>query len=145
MNQTEDMNVKKLNNLGRTLLVLRVVAILMAVILPAIAGSVGDRAILTTAGATKTWTNPHDVSAVLLKRIWVQDSQIAGNTVTVTRVTGHRYGSYTQAVGTVVCASGAGSTAELTAAYLLPDEVLVLTGLGVTNYVGLIDYEVQQH
>ena len=146
MNQTEDMNVmKQLNMLGRLVLALAVMAVLVALAIPALAGSVADRAIVRTTGGTQVWTNNYAYSAVSLKRIWVEGAVIPNNTVTVSRVSALAYGGYTQSVGSVVCASGSGSTASFTASYLLPTETLVLLGHASSNFVSVIEFEVQQH
>lgn len=121
------------------------VLLVVAFALPAVAGNVADRELVTTTGGTQLFTNTAQYAAIELKRIWVEGAVIPGNTVTVTRVVGLAYGGYTQAVGSVVCTSGAGSTASFTGAYLLPNELLRLVGLSSSNFNSIIEYEVQQH
>jgi hypothetical protein len=111
----------------------------------AVAGSVYDRTLVTlgTATGTATYTNTTQYAAIALKRLWIQGNSAAAATVTVTRVTSG--GAYTQAVGTVVCSSGAGNSASLTAAYLKPGDALAFANSTATGAVAMVEYEVQQH
>lgn len=123
-----------------------VLAVLFALsVTPAVAGSVYDRSVVTVLPATgaATFTNSWNYSAVALKRIWATGNANATNQVTATRVLSDN--SWTQTVGTVTCASGAGSQATLTAAYMKPGDTLVFSSLVATGCTVMIEYEVQQH
>ena len=110
----------------------------------AVAGQVYDRIeVDSNIDGVAAWTNTVQYSAVKLARIWVLDAVVATDVVTIVRTTAS--GEYTQAVGSVTAASGVGSTASFTAAYLLPNDVLTATGANTTNYELQIEYEVQQH
>lgn len=133
-------------SLTALLAVVAVLAVLAAVAaVPAFAGAVADRVLVTTTGGSQVFTNTYNYSALELKRIWIEESVIPGNTVTVKRVLSAYDGGYTQTVGSVVCTTGAGSTASFTAAYLLPGELLTLSGLSSSNFNSVIEFEVQQH
>ena len=130
-------------NLATLLVVICVIGILAMTV---VAGSVYDRdtATLGTSTGTTTWTNSTPYAALLLKRIWIENSLVAGNTVTVTRVTSD--GTYTQNVGTVAFASGsAGNTNGFTASYLKNGDKLVFAGGITTGATAVIEYEVQKH
>ena len=111
----------------------------------AIAGSVYDREIVTLGATTgtKTWTMDYDYSAIELKRVWIEDNLAAAGTVTVTRVTSDS--AYTQAVGSVVCTTGSGSTASFTALYLKPGDKLAFANSTATGATAMVEFEVQQH
>ena len=111
----------------------------------AVAGQVYGRAVKTlsvTAGSG-TWTNSSLYAAIELKRIWSDFNLSAANTVTVTRVTSDN--TYTGTVGTIVTASGVGSTASFTAAYLNDGDKLVFASTIATGSTVIIEYEVQKH
>jgi hypothetical protein len=130
---------------GKTLIVLAALALLAAVVIPAIAGSVYGRASgsIAQGSTTAVWTNNSDYAALALKRIWIEDNKSASATVTVTRVTSDSL--YTQAVGSVVCSSGDGSTATLTASYLQDGDMLRFVNSKGSNAVYIVEYEFQQH
>lgn len=111
----------------------------------AIAGSVYDRKIVTlgTTTGTATWVNDYNYAALALKRVWIAGNADAVATVTVTRVTSDNV--YTQTVGSIVCASGAGSTATLTAAYLKPGDKLAFANSTATGATAMVEFELQQH
>lgn len=111
----------------------------------AIAGSVYDREVVTlgTTTGTKTWTNDYDYAAVQLKRIWIEGNLDATATVTVTRVTSDS--TYTQAVGTVACTAGSGSSASFTASYLKPGDKLAFANSTATGATAMVEFEVQKH
>jgi hypothetical protein len=110
-----------------------------------VAGQVYDRKVqaLSATAGSGTWENDVSYSALALKCIWVERGLIAINTVTVSRVTSG--GAYTQSVGSVVTASGSGSTSSLTASYLKPGDSLVFASTVATGATAIIEYEVQQH
>lgn len=109
-----------------------------------LAGQVYDRAeVESNIDGVAGWTNTVQYAAVKLARVWVLDAVVATDVVTIVRTTAS--GEYTQAVGSVTAATGVGSTATFTAAYLAPNDVLTLTGANTTNFEVQIEYEVQQH
>ena len=122
-----------------------VVASMAVMGLVAYAGSVADRVTqtLSTTLGTATWTNTQKYAALELKRIWIEGDLNINNTVTVSRVTAD--GTYTQSVGSIVCASYAGSTASFTAAYLKYGDMLKFSSTIVTGGVAMIEYEQQEH
>jgi hypothetical protein len=123
-------------------IIIAVLALTFCVI--AIAGVVYDRSSVTIAAAgTARWTNSAAYSALELKRIWVEGNLYATNVVTITRVTSD--GLYTQAVGSVACTSGSGSTATLTASFLKFGDMLNFSSFFGTNCTAIVEYEVQQH
>lgn len=91
--------------------IIAVIAIMMGLVLPAFAGSVGERSFVTLGASTGSgsWTNTHSYSAVRLLRLSVENNLEADNVVTVSRVISDGTTSYTQTVGAVTCASGAGT------------------------------------
>lgn len=118
---------------------------LCAIAAAAYAGSVYDRTVIPLPVLTgdKIWTNTAEYSAVALKRIWIENSAIALNTVTVSRVTADN--AYTQAVGAVVTASGSGSQSTLTASYLAYGDKLVFDTFLPTGSTAMVEYELQRH
>ena len=106
---------------------------------PVQAADVYERIVLTngTATGTLTWTNTAKYVAIDLKRIWVERSLAATDTVTVQRVTSG--GSFTQTVGTVAVASSVGNTASFTAEYLKGGDMLKFTGTATTGSVIVAD------
>lgn len=108
----------------------------------AVAGQVygrSDKAIVSSG----RWTNSLQYAALELKRIWIEGNTKAAGTVTVTRVTSDS--AYTQAVGSVTCTSGSGSTASFTAAYLDASDMLNFVEGSGSNCTAIIEYEVQKH
>ncbi len=128
---------------------IRIIAMLLVVVLlgaiMAVAGSVYDRdtlALSATAG-TGTWTNDTQYAALLLKRIWIQDSLATNGVYTISRVSTD---GYTDAVGTVTLgASTNGSTASFTAAYLKYGDTLTFATTVATGATAVIEFEVQKH
>jgi hypothetical protein len=129
----------------KRLITIAFAALVCAFAILAWAGSVYDRSTVTlsTTAGTATWTNTAAYSALDLKRIWVEGSLIAINTVTVSRVTSDN--TYTQSVGSVVTAANSGSTASFTAAYLKYGDKLKFTSTVGTGSTAIVEYEVQQH
>lgn len=123
-----------------------VVAVMLFVLVTAVAlaGSVYGRATkaLGVATGSGVWTNSSKYAAVKLERIWVESSLNATNVITVTRITSD--GVYTQAVGSVTCAAGSGSTASFTAAYLQDGDMLSFSSLIATGSTAIIEYEFQK-
>lgn len=112
---------------------------------PARADAVYSRAtntLATTTGAA-TWTNTQQYAALELKRIWVASDLGTTSTVTVNRITAD--GVWTQAVGTVTCSAGAGSTTSFTAAYMKGQDKLAFTSSSATGAVVMVEYVVQMH
>jgi hypothetical protein len=122
-------------------LIVAIVAILAGAVY---AASVYDRSTVSlgTSTGTAQWTNTWQYSALELKRIWIQNCLAAVDTVTVRRITSDNI--YTQTVGTVVCASNAGSTPTFTAAYMKVGDRLTFSSLVATGSTAMIEYEVQQ-
>lgn len=137
--------LKKLRGFSLVQLMSVIAIVALMIVSAAVAGSVYDRVVTTlgTTTGTKTWTNSTDYAALELKRIWIAGNLDAGATVTVTRVTSG--GVYTQAVGTVACTSGSGSTASFTAAYLKPGDMLMFANSTATGATAIVEYELQQH
>ena len=108
----------------------------------AVAGQVYDRTTKAIVSSGR-WTNTVPYAAIALKRIWIDGNTAAAGTVTVTRVTSDS--AYTQAVGSVTCTSGAGSTASFTAAYLAPNDMLNFVEGAGSNCTAIIEYENQKH
>lgn len=120
--------------------------VLLAVMaIVALAGQVYDRATSSIpVTGTRIWTNTTDYAALELKRLWVIGNASATATVTVHRITSDS--AYTQSVGTVVCTSGAGNQATLTASYLAPgDKLRFVNGVTTNATTLMIEYEVQKH
>jgi hypothetical protein len=120
-------------------------AVALAIVGAAVAGHVYDRTLVTLGTTTgeAVWTNSVSYYALELKRIWVENNQAAAGTVTVQRITSG--GVYTQAVGSVVCTSGDGSTASFTAAHLKPGDMLSFDNSTDTNATVMIEYYAQRH
>lgn len=123
-------------------------AVFATLALCAIAGQVYDRATKTIPiSGTATWTNSVDYSAILLKRIWLENATATNQTVAISRVTSDN--AYTQTVGSVaIAAASSGSTASFTVAYLANGDKLTFTstgGIASTGGVAMIEYEVQKH
>jgi len=95
-----------------------------------------------TATGTAVWTNTARYATIDLKRIWVERSLVANDTVTVNRVTADNV--FTQAVGTVAVTSSKGNTSSFTAEYLKYGDMLPFAGTASTGAVIVIDYVVQQ-
>ena len=106
---------------------------------PVQAADVYERIVLTNGTATGalTWTNTAKYVAVDLKRIWVERSLSAADTVTVKRVTSG--GSFTQAVGTVTVAASVGNTSSFTAEYLKGGDMLTFLSTATTGSVIVAD------
>jgi len=124
---------------------LLIILVLFAILGAAVyAASVYDRSTVSlgTSTGTAQWTNTWKYSAVELKRIWIQNCLAAVDTVTVSRITSD--GIYTQAVGSVVCASNSGSTPTFTASFLKYGDRLTFASLVATGSTAMIEYEVQQ-
>jgi len=128
-------------------LIVVVVALLTAVVLPAKAGSVGDREFVTLgATGTGTWTNTRDYAAIELKRISVSGNLNATNVVTASRIiTDDSSNSYTQTVGAVTCTSGAGTQATLAYVHMKDGDVLSFSSQTATGGTAIVEYEVQKH
>ena len=112
----------------------------------AVAGTVYDRDSVTmgVTGAAR-WTNEVSYASLQLARVWVESDLYATNVVTVKRVGLTDSGTFTQAVGSVICSAGAGSTATFTASYLKFGDKLDFSSFTSTNGVVIIEYIVQQH
>jgi len=135
--------MKKFNRI-HTLLML---AMLIGLCAAAIAGTVGDRkvvSLVTTTGAG-TWSNPHQMASVSLKRISVVGNSNATNVVTASRIITESTGTYTQTVGAVTCASGVGTQATLAYSTLLFGDTLRFSSLVSTGGVVVIEYDVSKH
>ena len=119
------------------------VALVALVVTAALAGAVYDRTTVTLTAGAGTWTANHQYASVGLKRIWIEGSTLAVNTVTVQRVTSDL--AYTQACASVVLAANKGNSATFTAGYLKYGDKLVFSSSAPSNSVAIIDYEVCQH
>ncbi len=126
--------------------------IVLAVILfgTAQAGNVYDRTVVssTASNGVVYWTNLTDYAAIKLNRLGVERATSATNMVSFYRITAD--GLYTQAIGAVTCASGAGVQATLTTTYLKPGDKIRGNGwdstVAVSNtYRAMFEYEVQKH
>jgi hypothetical protein len=120
-------------------------AMLCTVVLSAaFGGAVYDRTVMAVAATSgSTFTNSMPYSALALKRVWIEYSATASDTVTLTRVTAG--GVYTQAVGTITVSTSIGNTATFTAAYLKNGDKLVFVSGAGSASTAIIEYEVQQH
>lgn len=116
------------------------------------AGSVYDRTYVSSGtNCIAMWTNDWSASAVDLKRVRVEKSLTATNVVTFVRINGGTNNVYTNTIGAVTAASGAGVQATLTANGLKYGDIIKATGIDAgtgaasnTFTVGF-EYEVQQH
>lgn len=126
---------------------LLVIAIFATVAVAAIAGTVGDRKVVTLAATTGvgTWTNPHEMASVTLKRISVVGNSNATNVVTASRIITESTGTYTQTVGAVTCSGSVGTQATLAYSTLLYGDTLSFSSQTATGGVVVIEYDVSQH
>ena len=133
--------MKKLRKFAVTMLALAVVSIAVSVF----AGTVYERPAAITVGPSGAgvWTNGYSVAALDIQRIWVENNLLATNVVTFTRITAD--GLYTQAIGTVTCSGGSGSTATFTAEYLAYGDKIAWVSWKGTNCVIIPEFLFQQH
>ena len=127
--------------------VVAIIAMLAAIALPALAGSVGDRSVVTLGATTgsATWTNTHQYAAISLTRVSVANDLNATNVVTASRIITESSTSYTQTVGAVTCVSSAGTQATLAYSGLKYGDVLSFSSLRSTGGTAIVEYEVQRH
>lgn len=126
--------------------------LITAVSMTALAGLVYDRQTNTVANATglSTWTNTQAYAALELRQIWIANSAVAIDTVTVKRVSSDNV--WTQNVVAIVLASNAGASNILAAAgggsqaiYMKQSDKLSFTSTAKTGSVAMIEYIVEQH
>jgi hypothetical protein len=127
--------------------------LLIGMLAIAYAGQVGDRVVFS--GGTNCigrWTNTFQYSALKLRMVRVSKSLTATNVVTFTRITGDDTNNvFTNTIGAVTCASGAGVQATLTADILKYGDIVVATGIdaatGATSntFKPWLEFDVQQH
>ena len=130
----------------KLLLVAAVMAVVIcAVTPPAHADPVADRVTntLSATAGTLNWTNLQPYASIRLLHISVLNDSNATNVVTFTRITKDLV--WTQAVGSVTCSAGAGTTASFTFADLLGGDILAGSSSTATGGVVQIEYEVRMH
>lgn len=135
----------KKHNMINTLLAVVLVGIAIASV--AMAGTVGDRDVVSLATTTGvgTWSNPHQMASVSIKRISVVSNSNATNVVTTSRIIAESTGTYTQTVGAVTCAAGVGTQATLAYSTLLYGDSLSISSSIATGGVVVIEYDVSKH
>lgn len=135
---------KKTFTLADGMMLLAVICVLAACILPVIAGTVYDRQTVTLTAGAGTYTQADPYAAAEIKRIWIENSTKAANTVAVNRVTSDN--AYTQSVGTVTFTSGSkGNNSTLTAAFLEYGDKLTFSSTAASNSVAVLDLILQKH
>lgn len=108
----------------------------------AIAGGIADRETVTISSGSAVWTNTASYRHIDLERISVWNTEIATDTVTVSRVTSDN--TYTQTVGTVSVSGGSGTQTTLAYQYLLPGDMLSFTATSGSNATAMVEFLAQQ-
>lgn len=123
------------------------IAVVVIAVTAVIAEQVYDRTQVTLARATGTvnWTNTVNYAAIKLQNIWLINSYVAIDTVTVQRVTLDTV-PMTNTVCTITNAGNKGDAKySLNERYMKPTDYLVFTSGSTTGCTAIIDYEVQKH
>lgn len=95
------------------------------------------RETVTLSAGAGTWTNGRDYVVGRLVRVDVAGATPATSTGTIR----HVVGTVTQTLGSVVCASGAGTHLETNTVYIFKGDKIPFTGFGTNSATALMVFE----